>query len=72
MTNNTNKITLIELFKARVLNTVNPVLVRYEMATLSGGDIPVYRCPACGREFTVGHHCKCGAKFDWSKLRKVA
>lgn len=67
MTKMKNKITLTERLKALFLMKVKPVLVSYERATLSGGDIPVYMCPACGREFTVGHRCKCGVKFDWSK-----
>ncbi len=61
-----NEITLIEWVKALVLNKVKPVFVGFETANLSGGDIPIFKCPSCGREFTTGHHCKCGAKFDWS------
>jgi hypothetical protein len=62
-----NKITLADRLKAVLLNKVKPVLVGYDTAVLSGGDIPVFMCPVCGREFNTGHQCKCGVKFDWSK-----
>ncbi|NTU49615.1 MAG: hypothetical protein HGA87_01740 [Desulfobulbaceae bacterium] len=70
MTNIKNKMTLTERIKTLVFNKVTPVLSGYETGILSGGDIPIFRCPACGREFTTGQHCRCGVKFDWSRFKR--
>jgi hypothetical protein len=69
MTKNLRKLSLLERLEVLVFNKITPVLVGYETGVLSGGDIPVFQCPACGREFTTGHHCKCGLKLNWSKFR---
>jgi len=69
MTKNNNKISLAERLQALLFNKVRPVLVGYDRGTLSGSDIPIFRCPACGREFTSGSHCRCGVKFDWGNCK---